>query len=178
VSGGITTTWAFSNLPLQTVAAGVWTFTMNWTGGTGNFNDTVTVAAGISLTASCTGFVATVPNAGTTWSATYGSTATSPLIVSTSASQLPLVIPAGGSLCLSVTLTHTTGGATSMRYDGVAGAGDTRVVPPSIVVPESLLGFLAVALLVPVITGRRRLLAFLRFFGRPSPLRGEGAAPR
>jgi hypothetical protein len=69
------------------------------------------------------------------------------------------VIPAGGSLCLSVTITHTTGGATSMLYDGVAGAGDTRVVPPSIVVPEDLLGFLAVGLVVPLITGRPRLLA-------------------
>ena len=159
VSGGITTTWAFSNLPLQTVAAGVWTFTMNWNGGTGNFDDTVTVAAGVSVTASCTGFAATVPNAGTTWATTYGSSGTSPLTVSTSASQLPLVIPAGGSLCLSVTLTHTTGGATSMLYDGIAGVADTRVVPPSIVVPESLLGFIGLALLIPLFTGRRRLLA-------------------
>ena len=160
-AGGITSTWAFTNLPLQTVAGGVWTFTMYWTGGTGNFNDTVTVTAGVSLTSSCAGFVATIPNAGTTWSTTYGSTGantTSPLTVSTSASQLPLAIPAGGSLCLSVTLTHNTGGATTMLYDGTAGVADTRVVPPSIVVPESLLGFVGLALLIPVFTNRRRLL--------------------
>jgi hypothetical protein len=47
-----------------------------------------------------------------------------------------------------------------MLYDGTAGVADTRVVPPSIVVPESLLGFLGLALLVPVFTGRRRWLPF------------------
>ena len=52
-----------------------------------------------------------------TWTADYGAStanATSPLTVNTSASQLPLVIPPGGSLCLSVTLTHNTGGKPSM----------------------------------------------------------------
>jgi len=49
-----------------------------------------------------------------------------------------------------------------MLYDGVAGVGDTRLSPPSTVVPESLLGFAGVALLIPLITGRRRLLSFLR----------------
>jgi hypothetical protein len=161
-AGGVTTTWEFTNLPLQTVSAGVWSFTMYWTGGTGSTNDVVTVAAGVSATASCAGFVAVIPNAGTTWSTTYGSAGTnltSPFTVTTSASQLPLVITAGGSLCISVTLTHNTGGRPSMLYDGTAGVADTRVVPPSIVVPESLLGFLGLALLVPVFTGRRRLLA-------------------
>jgi hypothetical protein len=164
-AGGVTTTWAFTNLPLQTVSAGTWTFTMYWTGGSGNTNDVVTVAAGVSATASCAGFVAVIPKAGSTWSTTYGSAGaniTSPFSVSTSASQLPLVITAGGSLCLSVTLTHNTGGRPSMLYDGTAGVADTRVVPPSIVVPESLLGFLGLALLVPVFTGRKRWLAFLK----------------
>jgi cellulose synthase/poly-beta-1,6-N-acetylglucosamine synthase-like glycosyltransferase len=164
-AAGITSTWGFTNLPSQTVAAGVWTFTMYWTGGTGTTNDTVTVNAGISATSSCAGFVAGIPNAGTTWSTTYGSAGadkTSPLTVSTSASQLPLVIAAGGSLCLRVTLKHTTGGRPSMRYDGKAGVGDTRMVPPSIVVPESILGFAWLALVIPVFTGRRRLLAFWR----------------
>jgi hypothetical protein len=49
-----------------------------------------------------------------------------------------------------------------MLYDGAAGDGDTRVVPPSIVVPESLLGFAALALLIPLVTGRKRLLAFVK----------------
>lgn len=164
-SSGATATWGFTNLPAQTVAAGVWAFTMYWTGGSGATNDTVTVSAGVSATASCALFVATVPNVGSTWSTTYGSSGanpTSPFTVSTSASQLALVIPAGGSLCLSVTLTHNTGGKPSMVYDGTAGVGDTNMVPPSIVVPESLLGFVGLALLIPLFTARRRLLARVR----------------
>jgi hypothetical protein len=35
-------------------------------------------------------------------------------------------------------------------------------VPPSLVVPESLLGFAGVALLIPVFTGRRRWIGLLR----------------
>jgi cellulose synthase/poly-beta-1,6-N-acetylglucosamine synthase-like glycosyltransferase len=164
-AGGVTTSWGFTSLPAQTVTAGVWTFTMYWTGGSGATNDTVTVSAGVSATASCVGFVATIPNGGTTWSTTYGSNGantTSPFTVSTSASQLALVIPAGGSLCLSVTLTHNTGGRPFMIYDGIATVADTRVVPPSIIVPESLVGLIGFAALIPVITGRRRLLAFVR----------------
>ena len=49
-----------------------------------------------------------------------------------------------------------------MLYDGIVGFADTRVVPPSIVVPESVLGFAALALVIPLITGRRRLLAWLK----------------
>jgi len=164
-AGGVTTTWGFTNLPLQTVTAGTWSFVMAWTGGSGSTNDTVSVAVGVSVTASCAGFVALIPNAGTTWTTTYGSATanpTSPLTVTTSAVQAPLVITAGGSLCLSVTLTHNTGGRPSMLYDGVAGVADTRVVPPSIVVPESVLGFVGLALLIPIFTGRKRWLAFLK----------------
>ena len=156
-AGGITTTWSFSNLPAQTVAAGVWTFTMYWTGGTGSTNDTVTVAAGVSATSSCAGFVATVPNAGSTWSTTFGSggaNTSSPFTVSTSASQLPLVITPGGSLCVSVTLTHNTGGKPTMLYDGTAGVADTNIVPPSIVVPEGLLGLLGLVAALPVLVSR------------------------
>src|SRR5216684_4447704 len=163
---GVTSVWSFSNLPAQTVAAGVWSFTMNWTGGSGATNDTVTVSAGVSATASCVGFVATIPNALSTWTTTYGSSGTnttSPFTVSTSASQLPLVIPAGGSLCLQVVLTHNTGGKPTMVYDGTAAAlADTRVVPPTSVVPESLLGWLGLALAIPLLTQRRRVLSFLR----------------
>ena len=164
-AGGVISIWGFTNLPAQTVAAGVWTFTMYWNGGNGNTNDVVTVSAGASATASCAGFVATIPNVGSTWSTTYGSAGantTSPLTVSTSAGQLALVIPAGGSLCLRVTLTHNTGGKPSMLYDGTAGVANTNVVPPSIVVPESILGFAWLALAIPVFTSRRRLLAFWR----------------
>jgi hypothetical protein len=164
-SGGVTTVFGFTNLPAQTVAAGTWSFTMNWTGGNGNTNDTVTLSAGISLTSSCTGFLATVPNGLTTWTATYGSSGanlTSPFTVNTSSSQLPMVIPAGGSLCLQVVLTHSTGGKPSMIYDGAVGTADTRLVPPSTVVPESLVGWLGLALAIPLVTQRRRLLAVLR----------------
>jgi len=138
---------------------------MYWTGGTGATNDTVTLSAGISLTASCVGFVATVPNAPSTWASTFGSSGAntvSPFTVSTSASQLPLVIPAGGSLCLQVVLTHNTGGKPSMTFDGAAGLSDTRLVPPTTVVPESLIGWLGLGLLVPLITQRRRVMSVLR----------------
>jgi cellulose synthase/poly-beta-1,6-N-acetylglucosamine synthase-like glycosyltransferase len=172
IAPGVTTTWGFTNLPAQTAAAGIWSFTMYWSGGTGNADNTVTVTAGVSATASCVGFVATIPNAGTTWSTTFGSSGvntTSPFTVNTAGplptngSQLPLVITQGGSLCLSVTLTHNTGGPVLMLYDGTASTGpDTRVVPPSIIVPESLMGWIGLAALIPIITGRRRLLAFLR----------------
>jgi cellulose synthase/poly-beta-1,6-N-acetylglucosamine synthase-like glycosyltransferase len=164
-AGGVTTTWGFTNLPAQTVTAGVWTFTMYWNGGSGATNDTVTVSVGVSATASCTGFVPTIPNGGTTWSTTYGSNGahtTSPFTVSTSSAQAQLVVAAGGSLCLSVTQTHNTGGRPFMLYDGIAGVGDTRVVPPSIVVPESLMGLVGLAAFIPMVTGRKRLLAVLR----------------
>jgi hypothetical protein len=101
--------------------------------------------------------VATIPNLGSTWTATFGtSTAntTSPFTVSTSASQLALVIPPGGSLCVSITLTHNTGGKPSMLYDGTAGNADTNILPPSIIVPEGLLGFAGLAVLVPIFAGR------------------------
>ncbi len=164
-SGGVTTVFEFTNLPLQTVSAGVWAFTMYWTGGTGSTNDTVALSAGISATASCAGFIATVPNPPSTWTATYGSSGTntsSPFTVSTSASQLPLIIPAGGSLCLQVVLTHGTGGKPSMTYDGAAGVADTRLVPPTTVVPESLIGWLGLGLVIPLFTQRRRVMSALR----------------
>jgi hypothetical protein len=81
--------------------------------------------------------------------------------VSTSAPQT-LVIPSGGTLCLIAHFTHGTGGATSILYDGAAGVADTQLITPSIVVPESVLGFAALALAIPLITGRRRLLSFFR----------------
>jgi 1,2-diacylglycerol 3-beta-glucosyltransferase len=156
-AGGVTTTWAWTGLPAQTVAVGVWSFQMYWTGGTGNTVDSVSISAGVSATSSCSGFVATIPNAGTTWSATYGgSTAnnTSPLTVTTSASQLALVIPPGGSLCVSVTLTHQSGGKTTMLYDGASGTASTNITPPSIIVPETLLGLAGVAAFIPFLAVR------------------------
>ena len=165
-SGSPAATWGFTNLPAQTVAAGIWTFTMYWTGGAGAINDTVMVSAGVSATASCAGFTATVPNAGTTWATTFGSQGssnmTSPFTVSTSAGQAALTIPAGGSLCLTVELLHNTGGRPSLVYDGTAGVGATNIVPPSIVVPESLLGFAGLAILIPLVTGRKRVIGWLR----------------
>jgi hypothetical protein len=52
-----------------------------------------------------------------------------------------------------------------MTYNGAVGTADTNVLPPSIVVPESLLGFAGFALLIPVFTGRKRILATLRRLG-------------
>ena len=158
-AGGVTSTWGWTGLPAQTVSAGTWSFTFYWTGGSGSTNDTVTISAGVSATASCAGFVAAIPAAGTTWTASYGastSNTTSPLTVSTSASEPALVIPAGGSLCISVTLTHNTGGKPSMLYDGTSGTANTGLVPPSIVVPEGLLGAAGLALAVPLVASRVR----------------------
>jgi len=158
-AGGVTTVWGFTNLPAQTISAGVWTFQMYWSGGTGSTSDTVSITVGVSATSSCAGFAASIPNGGTTFTATYGaSTAntTSPLTVTTSASQAALTIPAGGSLCMAVTLTHSTGGKPSMLYDGASGVASTQLVPPSTVVPELLLPFAALAILIPVAVRRRR----------------------
>jgi hypothetical protein len=49
-----------------------------------------------------------------------------------------------------------------MLYDGAAGVADTRVVPPSITVPESVLGLLGFALLIPVFTRPKRVLQLVR----------------
>src|SRR5256885_3787452 len=77
-SGGVTAVFSFSNVPAQTIAAGVWSFVMNWTGGSGNTLDTLSITAGVSATASCARFTATVPQGATTWTATYGGNGTKP----------------------------------------------------------------------------------------------------
>ncbi len=164
-SGGATSIYAFSLIPAQTVAAGIWSFTVYWNGGSGSTLDTVTVSAGATASPTCVGFTPTIPTGGTTWMTTYGASGvntTSPFTVDTSGPQPALSIPAGGSLCVQVVLTHSTGGKPSMLYDGVAGTADTRVTPPSSVVPESLLPLAGVALAVPLITGRRRLIKLWR----------------
>jgi hypothetical protein len=165
-AGGVTAVFGFTSLPAQTVTAGVWAFTMYWSGGSGATNDTVTVSAGATALPTCVGFTPTIPNGGTTWTTTYGANGvdtTSPFTVSTSAAQAALTIPAGGSLCLQVVLTHNTGGKPSMLYDSGVGVADTHLTPPSVVVPESLLPFAALALAIPLITGRKRLLSLVRW---------------
>jgi len=49
-----------------------------------------------------------------------------------------------------------------MTFDGATGVADTRLVPPTTVVPESLIGWLGLAFAIPVLTQRRRVLSFLR----------------
>ena len=164
-SGGTTAIFAFTNLPAQTVSAGVWSFTMYFSGGNSQTVDTVAVSVGVVSGTSCTGFSATIPNLGSLWTTTFGAAGlntTSPLTVSTSLSQAALTIVAGNTLCLQVVLTHGTGQPASMLYDGVAGVADTRLTPPSTIVPESLLPFAGIALAIPLITGRRRWLAAVR----------------
>jgi len=164
-SGGTTAIFAFTNLPAQTVSAGVWSFTMYFSGGNSQTVDTVAVSVGVVSGAGCTGFTATIPNVGSTWTTTFGAVGlntTSPFTVSTSLSQAALTIAAGDTLCLQVVLTHVTGQPASMVYDGVAGVADTRLTPPSTIVPESVLPFAGIALAIPLITGRRRWLATVR----------------
>jgi 1,2-diacylglycerol 3-beta-glucosyltransferase len=156
--------FAYSGLPAQTVAAGVWSFTMYWTPAGPIPLSHITLSVGVSATASCAGFVATIPNAGTTWTTTFGALGahtTSPFTVSTSASQAALVIPAGGSLCLRADISQEEDDV-PMVYDGRAGEGDTRLIPPTTVVPESVLGLVGVALLIPIVTGRRKVLSLLK----------------
>jgi hypothetical protein len=49
-----------------------------------------------------------------------------------------------------------------MLYDGTSAVGATNLVVPSLTVPESLLGFLGLAALIPLITSRRRIVAVVR----------------
>jgi cellulose synthase/poly-beta-1,6-N-acetylglucosamine synthase-like glycosyltransferase len=159
--------FSFSGLPAQTVAAGTWSFTMYWTPAGPIPESHVTLSVGVSATASCAGFVATIPSAGSTWTTTYGALGahtTSPFTVSTSASQPALVIPAGGSLCLRVDISQEVDDV-PMVYDGPAGVGDTRLIPPTTVVPESVLGMIGLALVIPLVTGRRPLFSFLKVRG-------------
>jgi hypothetical protein len=41
-----------------------------------------------------------------------------------------------------------------MLYDGTAGVADTNLVPPSIVVPESLLGLVGLVAVAPIFASR------------------------
>jgi 1,2-diacylglycerol 3-beta-glucosyltransferase len=157
-SGGVTSVFAFAGLPAQIVPSGQWSFTMYWSGGSGMTNDLVTLTVGTSASPTCVPFTPAF-----SWSANYGSASgnpTSPLV--TTSSQGPLTILAGQTLCLQVVLTHNTGGKPSMLYDSPIGVADTHLTPPVTVVPESLLPFAALALAIPLITGRRKLLALLR----------------
>jgi glycosyltransferase involved in cell wall biosynthesis len=157
--------FSFTNLPAQTVAAGVWSFTMYWTP-TGPIPlSHVTLSVGAVAGASCAGFVATIPNGGTTWTTTYGAlgvNTTSPFTVSTSGAQGALVIPAGGSLCLRVDISQEEDDV-PMTYDGPVGTADTRLIPPTSVVPESVLGLVGAAVLIPLLAGTPpRILRRLR----------------
>jgi hypothetical protein len=149
--------FSFTNLPAQTVAAGVWSFTMYWTPAGPVPLSHVTLSVGVVAGASCAGFVATIPNGGTTWTTTYGALGvhtTSPFTVSTSAAQAALVIPAGSSLCLRVDISQEEDDV-PMVYDGPVGTADTRLIPPTSVVPESVLGLVGVAAFIPLAAGMR-----------------------
>jgi glycosyl transferase family 2 len=160
-SNGTTSTFSFTPSPSAQTITGTWSFQFYWSGGTGATRDTISLSAGVLVGGVC---VVQIPTGGATWTTTYGTNGintTSPVTVNTSASQT-VAIPVGGQLCLVVTLAHGTGGATSFLYDGLAGVADTQLITPSLVVPESVLGFAGLALAIPLITGRRRLLAFFK----------------
>jgi hypothetical protein len=154
-------TFSFTPSPSPQTITGTWSFMFYWTGGTGATRDTVTVSVGLLTGGVC---VTSIPSGGATWTTTFGNNGTntgSPVTVSTSASQT-LVIPSGATLCMVVTFAHGTGGATSILYDGATGVADTQLITPTIVVPESVIGFIGVALAIPLVTGRRRLLSLFR----------------
>jgi cellulose synthase/poly-beta-1,6-N-acetylglucosamine synthase-like glycosyltransferase len=160
-SNGTTSTFSFTPSPSAQTITGTWSFQFYWSGGTGATRDTVSLSAGVLVGGVC---VVQIPTGGATWTTTYGTNGihtTSPVTVTTSASQT-VAIPAGGQLCLVVTLAHGTGGATSFLYDGLGGVADTQLITPTLVVPESVLGFAGLALAIPLITGRRRSLAFFK----------------
>jgi hypothetical protein len=160
-SNGTTSTFSFTPSPSAQTITGTWSFQFYWSGGTGATRDTVSLSAGVLVGGVC---VVQIPTGGATWTTTYGTNGintTSPVTVTTSASQT-VAIPAGGQLCLVVTLAHGTGGATSFLYDGLGGVADTQLITPTLVVPESVLGFAGLALAIPLITGRRRWLAFFK----------------
>jgi cellulose synthase/poly-beta-1,6-N-acetylglucosamine synthase-like glycosyltransferase len=160
-SSGTTSTFSFTPDPAGQTITGIWSFTFYWTGGTGTTRDTISLSAGVLTNGVC---VAQIPTGGATWTTTFGNNGAntgSMVTVNTSASQT-VVIPPGGTLCLIVSLAHGTGGATQLLYDGAVGTADTQLITPTLVVPESVLGFVGLALAIPLITGRRRLLSFFR----------------
>jgi 1,2-diacylglycerol 3-beta-glucosyltransferase len=155
--------FAYTGLPAQTVAAGIWSFTMYWTPAGPIPLSNISLSVGVAAGPSCAGFVATIPTGGTTWATTFGALGvhtTSPFTVSTSGNQPALVIPAGGSLCLRADISAEQDDV-PMVYDGRVGEGDTRLIPPTSVVPDWVLGLMGAALLIPLVTGRRRVLSFL-----------------
>jgi hypothetical protein len=159
--------FSFPNLPAQTVGPGVWSFTMYWAAVGPVHLSHITLSVGLAAGPSCAGFVSIIPTAGTTWTTTYGAAGVhtaSPFTVSTSGPQLQLVIPAGSTLCLRTDISQEEDDE-PMLYDGpISGpnAAATYLSPPFTVVPESLLGLLGVALVIPLVTGRRRVLSFVR----------------
>ena len=159
--------FSFANLPAQTVVPGVWSFTMYWAAVGPVHLSHITLSVGLAIGPTCAGAVWVIPRAGTTWTTTYGAAGinkVSPFTVNTSGPQLQLVIPAGRTLCLRTDISQEEDDE-PMVYDGPSSgpnAAGTRLTPPSTVVPESLLGLLGVALAIPLITGRRRVLSFLR----------------
>jgi len=159
-SNGTTSVFSFTPSPTAQTITGTWSFIFYWTGGTGATRDTVSLSAGVMSGGAC---VAQIPAGGTTWTTTFGSNGanTASMVTVNSSPNQTVMIPQGGTLCLIVSLSHGTGGATSMLYDGITGTADTQLITPSIVVPESVLGLIGLALAIPLITGRRRLLAFL-----------------
>jgi len=163
-SNGTTSTYSFTPTPAGQTISGTWSFVFYWNGGTGAVSDTISLSAGVLVGGVC---VIQIPTGGATWTTTYGTNGintTSPVTVNTSAAQT-VVIPPGGTLYLIVTLPHGPGGPPNSLYAAVAGIADTQLITPSLVVPESVLGLVGLALAIPLITGRRRLLSLLRVRG-------------
>jgi hypothetical protein len=149
--GDAVANFAFTNLPAQTIPAGTWTFTLYWTPGAPVALSNVRLSVGVVNGASCAAFAPLF-----TWAGTYG-TGANPATFSTAAPQVN--IATGQQLCLRVDLSVEQDDA-NMIYDTAAAA--SRLSPPVTVVPESVLGFLGLALAIPILTTRRRWLSWIR----------------
>jgi cellulose synthase/poly-beta-1,6-N-acetylglucosamine synthase-like glycosyltransferase len=145
--------FAYANLPAQTIPAGTWKFTLYWSLGVPVPLSNITLSVGVISGGSCVGFAPAL----VTWSGTFG-LGPNPATLSTTTGTA-VTIGAGQTLCLKVDLSVEQDDAL-MLYD--TAAAPTSLTPPVTVVPESLLGFLGVALAIPVFTGRRRWLSWIK----------------
>ena len=144
--------FSFANLPAQTIPGGTWTFKLYWTPGVPVLLSNVSLSVGVVSGASCAAFAAVL-----TWGGTYGTGANPATFSITTGTAVTILT--GQTLCLKVDLSVENDDS-PMIYDSAA--APSQLQPPVTIVPESLLAFLGLALVVPVVTGRRRWLTWFK----------------